>query len=276
MFLRQFVADRLSLTSIRVENAVDMDAETFQAMTTFAYENLGTAIQEREGGRHNLVRVWNFIPSILDPLGMFKQRYMVFNAGRYAAYEKRYGGRDRFPVAVATASGVGHRGTDLVIHGFATAGPGTPMENPRQVPSYHYSKEFGQIPPCFARGTLVNLREDGGATLLVGGTASIRGEKTMFEEDLEAQISETLTNLDTLVAVGCHKPLDIDTNQHGSLMHLRRFRHLRIYFRDFPPPEHSLRRLLGQFSELKSLEIAEADVCRPGLLVEIEGVASVA
>ena len=263
----------LSLTSIRIDNAFNMDAETFQAATSKAYELLSAACQKNS--RQHLVRVWNFIPAILEPLGEFRQRYMVFNTGRFSAYEKKYGGPDRFPVAVATASGVGHHGQDLVIHGLATGQPGKPVENPRQVPSYNYSKKFGLLPPCFSRGTLVNLRGTQRPTLLVGGTASICGEKTMYEEDLEAQTSETLLNLNALVAAGCDRPFDPDSNRPGELNHLHRFRHLRVYFRDFPPPESTMRDLLGHFPRLESLEIAQADVCRPGLVIEIEGAADV-
>ncbi len=262
----------LSLTSIRIDDALHMDAESFRAATTKAYELLCAAC-ERDPHQH-LVRVWNFVPAILEPLGAFRQRYLVFNAGRFLAYEKRYCGRDRFPVAVATASGVGHRGQDLVIHGLATNQPGRPVENPRQVPSYNYSKIFGSLPPCFSRGTLANLNGGRASTLLVGGTASIRGEKTMHEEDLEFQISETLLNLNALVAAGCNQPYDPDSIQRGELNFLHRFRHLRIYFRDFPPPENTLLELLGHFPRLESLEIAQADVCRPGLVIEIEGAAS--
>ena len=248
-----------------------MDAKTFQEATTRAYELLGEAIQQKP--HRHLVRVWNFIPSILDPLGDFNQRYMVFNAGRFSAYERKYGGRDKFPVAVATASGVGHQDRDLVIHGLATDKPGKPVENPRQIPSYLYSKKFGHLPPCFARGTLVHLDDSQNPTLLIGGTASIRGEQTMFEEDLATQTSETLKNLDALVAAGCSRPYDPTLVKHGSFENLHRFRHLRIYFRDVPPPKNAVEDLLENFPGLESLEVAQADVCRPGLVIEIEGAA---
>jgi chorismate lyase/3-hydroxybenzoate synthase len=265
--------DNLALTSIRIDNALQMGARTFRAATSKAYELLSDACQQNP--QKHLVRVWNFIPSILEPLGEFRQRYMVFNAGRFSAYEKKYGGQDRFPVAVATASGVGHQGQDLVIHGLGTDQPGKPVENPRQVPSYNYSKKFGFLPPCFSRGTLVSFSGGKRSTLLVGGTASIRGEKTMYEEDLETQASETLLNLNALVASGCGQPFDPDSIQRGELNHLHRFRHLRVYFRDSPPPKNAVDSLLGQFPGLESLEIAQADLCRPGLVIEIEGAADV-
>lgn len=267
-------AQNLSLTSVRIDDALGMDAETFQAATKKAYELLSATRQQNP--HQHLVRVWNFIPSILEPLGEFKQRYMAFNAARFLAYEEKYGGRDRFPIAVATASGVGHQGQDLVIHGLTTGKPGMPVENPRQVPSYNYSEKFGLIPPCFSRGSLVSLNGGLAETLLVGGTASICGETTMYEEDLEDQISETLMNLNALVAAGCNQycpVLDPSQPEEPDLLH--RFRHLRVYFRDFPPSESTLHDLLDHFPGLESLEVGQADICRPGLVVEVEGTAEV-
>ena len=43
---RQTGNHNLSLTSIRVDNALNMDAETFQAATTKAYELLSVACQQ--------------------------------------------------------------------------------------------------------------------------------------------------------------------------------------------------------------------------------------
>lgn len=263
----------LALTSIRVDNAVKLDAQALEAAATLTYELLIGECERNQN--HHLVRVWNHIPSILEPLGQFSQRYMVFNAGRFAAYEKTYGGRDRFPVAVATASGVGHKGSDLIVHGLATKYPARPVENPRQVPAYRYSKKFGRLPPCFSRGTLIEFDGSAHATLLVGGTASIRGENTMFEEDLEKQARETLTNLDALVAAGNSEPVDSAAVAESGLRHLHCFRHLRIYFRDTPLQEKVLHGLVRNFPRLESLEIAQADVCRPGLVIEIEGTAEI-
>ena len=272
--LRYKRGQNFAFTSIRIDDALEMDAETFQSATTRAYELLSASCWQNQF--QHLVRVWNFIPSILEPLGDFKQRYMVFNTGRFLAYEKEYGGREFFPSAVATASGVGHHGRDLVVHGLATGRPGMPVENPRQIPSYNYSKKFGRIPPCFSRGTLVGLNGGQEKTLLVGGTASICGEKTMHEENLEVQISETLMNLNSLVAAGRRRSSPVvDPSRTGETDQLHRFRQLRVYFRDLPLSECTLRDLLGHFPRLESLEIAQADICRSGLVVEIEGAADV-
>ncbi len=106
--------------------------------------------------------------------------------------------------------------------------------------------------------------------LLVGGTASICGEDTRFVEDLEAQLAETLENLRALVRRGLLEA----AGAHRADEPLAGFRHLRVYH---PCPEHGpwiRSQVQAAFPALENLEFHLAELCRPGLLVEIEGVAS--
>ena len=117
-------------------------------------------------------------------------RYMVFNAGRHDAYGDQRG-------ALGTASAVGITGSDLSIHCLALEEPGTPVENPRQTPAWQYSARYGPLPPCFSRATIVDLA--GRRTLLIGGTASVVGEDSRHAGEFDAQVEETLLNLDALI-----------------------------------------------------------------------------
>ena len=148
-------------------------------------------------GRH-LVRCWNFIPGIQDHAGHGLNRYMVFNAGRHRGYRRASGTSDLPERAIATASGVGTDGDDLFVAGLGALHAGVPIENPRQVPAYRYSSRYGPVPPCFSRATL----EADVKRLLVGGTSSVRGEDSVHPEAVDAQLDETLVNLDVLIAEG--------------------------------------------------------------------------
>ena len=117
-------------------------------------------------------------------------RYMVFNAGRHDAYSDQCG-------ALGTASAVGIKGSDLSIHCLALEEPGTPVENPRQTPAWQYSARYGPLPPCFSRATIVDLA--GRRTLLIGGTASVVGEDSRHAGEFDAQVEETLLNLEALI-----------------------------------------------------------------------------
>lgn len=263
---------RRGLVSVRVPDALSMDADGFHDAVRTAYGTLRDAFGST--GTSHLIRVWNFIPGILEPLGGLEHRYMVFNAARHEAYAGWYGGSREFEVRVATASGVGHDGRDLLIHGLAAAEPGRPVENPRQVPSFRYSRRWGPRPPSFARATLAALEGGGTPVLLVGGTASVRGEETVHVGDLDRQLEETFRNLSTLVQVGRQRCGSDDDEAPEA--RLARYRHLRVYYRreEHRRPVSDAVRLA--FRRADTVELARADLCRDELLVEIEGVADLA
>jgi chorismate lyase/3-hydroxybenzoate synthase len=257
------------LVSVRVSDAVSMDPADLTSNTARAYEVIFESLNRIRG--FNLVRVWNFIPRILDPLGPIPQRYFAFNAGRFAAYERAYATKDAFSRLVATASGVGHFGSDLIIHGLASNDPSSPVENPRQVPSYRYSEKYGSLPPCFARATRIETSL--GKWLLVGGTASIRGEDCKHINDLEAQTTETLANLTALLFVGESEGAAVASCGNEGASPLSRFRHVRVYHRRREDYARIEERLPCAFSGAEVIEVFLADLCRPSLLIEIEGVA---
>ncbi len=160
----------------------------FERLTAEAYRLLHRGLDASPAG--HAVRLWNFIPGIGDEAGSGLglhgnagagadlDRYMVFNAGRFAAYDERYGGAARFDRHIPTASGVGTAGSDLVLHCLADRHPGAPVENPRQRAAYRYSKRYGPLPPCFARATRIASPRGDGQTLLIGGTSSVVGEES--------------------------------------------------------------------------------------------------
>lgn len=254
------------LVSLCLQDAVDLDLEAFQDRCEGAYHRLCDAFEEGNGAWY-VVRWWNFIPRILDPLGDVEHRYMAFNAGRHRAMERRLAEIPR----VATASGVGHFGQDLWIHGLAARAAGHAVENPRQIPAYRYSSRFGPVPPCFARATRIHAagRPTKAPWLLVGGTASVRGEDSLFPGQIERQTAETLRNLSAVVRAGfgCKDP------QARFNDALATFHNLRVYLVDPALKSAVSNALTDHFDDEVKVEYLHADLCRPDLLVEIEGLA---
>lgn len=242
-----------------------LDALTFQQAVMDAFASVFDQLAPTGDGAARPVRFWAFVPEIHARLEPDLDRYMVFNAARFAAYSAWYGGRETFPRALATASAVGTAGTDFVLHCLAAAAPGEPVENPRQVPAYRYSRRFGPLPPCFARATVVRPRA-GAPLLMVGGTASIRGEESMHEADLGAQIDETLVNLASVVSAAWGGRVE---GQDA----LARYQHLRAYHRREPDRAEVEARMRAAFPSLERMELLSAELCRPELLVEVEGLA---
>jgi hypothetical protein len=268
-----------ALTTARVLGAAALDAAALERRVTEAY----AAIVGRIGrlGAATPVRLWNHIPSIHERMDGRRDRYMVFNAGRYRAFAGLYGGPEAFGREVATASGVGHRGDDLVVHCLSAREAGRAVENPRQIAPHRYSEKYGPLPPCFARATVLR----GAGLILVGGTASIRGEDSLFPASLQLQMAETLTNLASVVeaAQGTASSSSSstapskgggDASRPSREAWLRRYRDVRVYFprpADGEAIEAAARQAFGPACRV---EMCRADLCRAELLVEIEGVAA--
>ena len=264
--------EAFSLLTVRIQNADDLDPLSFQRQTVVAYRAIASALRNCQT-RHP-IRFWNFIPNINGAISDSLSRYMVFNAGRFSAFHDWYGETKAFDRYLATASGVGHDGKELVIHCLAATSPGIPVENPRQIPSYRYSEHYGPLPPTFARATAVSLDSSGESILLVGGTASIRGECSLHHDDLAQQTNETLHNLAAVVRAGCVSHSDDDLAPHADdRTWLSRFRKLRVYHVR-PDDRACIARILEDSGlNLDDIEWRRAGLCRPELLVEIEGVA---
>jgi chorismate lyase/3-hydroxybenzoate synthase len=264
-----------SLVSARVRGVDGMSPVEVEQATADAY----AAVADRLGGlpAGNPVRFWNYIPNIHRPSGtradgQLLDRYMMFNAGRYAACRQWLGGEDAFPRALATASGVGHDGADLVVHALAANHPGVAVENPRQVPAYRYSGRYGPRPPCFARATRVADPATGRPTVLVGGTASVRGEASVHAGDLDAQLDETAENLAALLAAASGQPFDGGARSQPMAAPLAAFADVRVYYVR-PDDLADLQAACVRVFPAADLEFVRADLCRQDLLVEIEGVA---
>jgi chorismate lyase / 3-hydroxybenzoate synthase len=130
------------------------------------------------------------------------------------------------------------------------------------VSAYHYPPQYGAHSPVFSRASL--LRQAGGLTLFISGTASIVGHRSLHAGDTAAQTRETLTNIEALlgeanrIAPGAHFSL-------GSLA-------CKVYVRrpaDLPIIQAELNSALAQGARVIYLQ---ADICRQDLLVEIEAV----
>ena len=199
---------------------------------------------------------------------------MCFNAGRFEAYSRWLGGAGAFDRTIPSASAVGHDGDDLIIDALASVRQGKSIANPRQIAPHRYSRRFGPLPPCFARATLMPGFDGGPPRLLIGGTASIRGEETVHTDNLERQTAETFQNLAHLIRAAASG----DSNGMSEAQQRRWlacFSDMRIYH-----PRADDRRVIessaaGTLSPTTQIEYIEADLCRAELLIEIEGLATV-
>ncbi len=261
---------------VRVPGAAGLADLKLQQATAEAYRLIRRALASGDPKNPFYpVRFWNFIPGIVDAAGQGLDRYMVFNAGRYAAFADWFGGEDpdTFARQIATATGVGHAGTDLVIHALADTLPGRPLENPRQRSAYRYSPTYGPLPPCFARATLIAATETPSPKprnfqgprfhLLMAGTASIRGEASVHVGNVAAQTDETFANIEALL-------------REAGAQGLAAMRSLRVYHTRAADARAIFADVSARLPQLEGqVEMVHAALCRPDLDIEIEGGATV-
>lgn len=210
---------------------------------------------ERLGYRH-LVRLWNYFPDINLEVEAL-ERYRAFCVGRYEAlaasgYEKH---------RLAAASAIGTHAPGLLLYFVAGRHAGTPIENPRQVSAFRYPKRYSPRHPLFSRAML--KRWNAGTHLYISGTASVVGHRTCHAGDILEQLRETARNIGAIVSKANElQPIGLTSPGQLSLA--------KIYLRraeDLFRVQAEIDRL---FSPAMPRTYLLADICRTGLLLEID------
>lgn len=206
----------------------------------------------------HLLRIWNYIDAITEGEGD-GERYRQFCVGR----ARGLGTFDAQTLPAATAIGRCDADRVIQIYWLASAVPGTPVENPRQVSAYRYPREYGPQSPSFARAMLPP--PDSAMPLLLSGTASVVGHRSLHAGQLLAQLDETFANFDSLIgAARTHAP--------GLPAAFGPETRLKVYVRereDLPlVAEAFAERFGGGVPHL----ILHAAICRRDLAIEIDGV----
>jgi chorismate lyase / 3-hydroxybenzoate synthase len=205
-----------------------------------------------------LLRVWNHVGAINDE-ERDVERYKRFSAGRHEALTGRGFQHRQFPAA----SAVGMVRDGVTAYFIASRAPGEQVENPRQVAAYDYPPAYGTRSPSFARATVAQWNSH--AMIFVSGTASVVGHETRHEGDLDAQVEETLRNMETIVGEAASRV--------GLRASLDDFKIAKTYIRraaDYA----TIAPLVTAALPGTQLLFMESDICRRNLLLEIEGVAT--
>src|SRR4051812_2876370 len=212
---------------------------------TRVYDAIVTAA--RREGFPNLLRVWNHVRGINAVEGEL-ERYRSFCRGRHDAFAAHgYGLRADLPAA----SAVGMSGGSLATYFVASRTASEQVENPRQVSAYDYPREYGPRSPSFSRATIA------GSLVFISGTASIVGHESRHHGDVDAQLEETVDNLEKVATVSGTTLADLIA--------------LKVYVRDRADAARIATRLARRIAA--PAICVEADICRAELLLEIEAVA---
>lgn len=207
-------------------------------------------------GYPQLARMWNTMADINRGEGDLG-RYRRFCLGRHRAFVEAGYGSERFPAA----SAVGSTGTEIGILLITSRQACIHFENPQQVSAYRYPREHGPVGPSFARATFLGSLEDG--IIFLSGTASIVGHETRNKGDIEGQLSVMLENLDELTR-SIKRNLELEQPLRPDL--------LKVYIRNRDDAGVVRERIQHYFGAGLPVIYLLADICRPELLVEAEGV----
>jgi enamine deaminase RidA (YjgF/YER057c/UK114 family) len=140
-----------------------------------------------------------------------------------------------------------------------------PLENPQQTPAYAYSPKYSPQSPKFSRAMALILGNY--VTTWISGTASIVNSESQHPGDIEKQTEQTIDNIERLISAENFAFHGIK----GAGAALSDFAKIRVYVKrqeDFEKCRRVCERRFGAVPAIYAL----ADVCRPELLVEIEGI----
>ncbi|HUR81067.1 MAG TPA: Rid family hydrolase [Thermoanaerobaculia bacterium] len=199
----------------------------------------------RASGHPYFLRMWNFVGGINEIEE--RERYQLFCAGRHDAFVDAGYHHD---VDLPSASAVGVPGRGLITYFLASNEAGVQVENPRQVAAYDYPPQYGPKSPSFSRATV--WRD----TVFVSGTSSVVGHQTVHAGDVDAQLDETLRNIEVVLA---------RTGRSLSSV---------IAAKTYVRHASDYARIAARLADVFPVNLyLEADICRKDLLLEIECVA---
>lgn len=230
----------------------------------------------RAGSRfERVVRTWFYLGGITEPEAE-TWRYQELNRARTDFYRAvRFHGAAPDPGAAAgiypASTGIGMRGRKLALSCLALETRRSDvhlraLENPRQIPAYAYDARYSPQSPKFSRA--VALRVGDHVTTWISGTASIVNSETRHPDGVEHQTEQTIDNIERLIAAD-------NFARHGLAgagARLRDLAGIRVYLKR--PADWKRCRAICErrFGPVPALYVV-ADICRPELRVEIEGVA---
>ena len=243
--------------------------------TLDALEQTGAALSLAGSGYQHVVRTWFYLGSITgEDRGL--QRYKELNRARTDFYQPISFCRSLLdpnaPRGVYPAStGIGMRGSDLIVGCVALQTKREdvflfPLENPQQTPAYAYHPKYSPKSPKFSRAMALVLGDY--VTTWISGTASIVDSESCHCRDIEKQTEQTIDNIERLIArenVAMHGVTGAGATLHDIAK-------VRVYIKRAKDFEQCREVCQKRFGNVPAI-YAVADVCRPELLVEIEGVA---
>jgi hypothetical protein len=229
------------------------------------FSALGNLLKQVSFPVNSIVRQWNYLEDIVGFEGG-NQKYQEFNDVRSEFYGKNF---DKTGYPAATGIGMNRGG--IIVEFVAVKSDivkTSPVDNPEQIAAHHYSNNVlvgGErklkTTPKFERARYLELFNK--KLIFISGTASIKGENTLGVGDPVKQTEITIENITKLYTSDILKNFSNEKLQP-------KYGHARVYVKnrkDFAAIKKTFKAYYGKLPVVYII----ADICRPDLLVEIEG-----
>ena len=216
---------------------------------------------------NSIVRQWNYIENI-SLIEREHQNYQAFNDSRSQFYANA-----DWSLGYPAATGIGTQSGGVMVEVIAIKGNNLinkALNNPLQIAAHKYSQGvlIGAVDPCFKQRTTPKFERarivgyPDRQVIYISGTAAIRGESSLIEDDILAQTRITMQNIDYLIS-----PENFSFEGAS-----RTYKILRIYVKNPSQMEEVRTWMKANYPDIKKIYIC-ADICREELLLEIEGIA---
>ncbi|HTL58175.1 MAG TPA: RidA family protein [Candidatus Limnocylindrales bacterium] len=243
--------------------------------TISALEQMQAALIKGGSDFRHVVRTW-FCLGDITATENGKQRYMELNRARTDFYnEIRFCCSLPVPTIphgiypASTGIGMAGKGLNASCISLQTTRKDAfllPLENPLQTPAYAYPPKYSEKSPKFSRAkAFVQGRY---VTTWISGTASVVHSESRFFGDVAQQTIQTIDNMQRLIAPENFAFHGIK----GAGATLQDVAKIRVYLRHAKDLAVCKPICEERFGSVPAI-YAVADICRPELLVEIEGVA---
>ena len=250
-------------------------SEGAYAQTLDALARMNDALRLAGCSFPQTIRTWFYLEGITQPEAG-SCRYQELNRARadfyrdIAFHSPRFRRQDAQRLYPAS-TGIGMSAADLLVSCVALETRRDDalllsLENPQQTPAYAYDPRYCSQSPKFSRAMALLL--GGCLTTWISGTASIVSCESRHAGDIEKQTEQTIDNIQRLISPDNFAAHGLS----GAGAGLQDLAKIRVYLKR--PEDLAKCRAIctGRFGSVPAI-YAVADVCRPELLVEIEGIA---
>ncbi|MGD0887262.1 MAG: RidA family protein [Thermodesulfovibrionales bacterium] len=245
------------------------------AQTVDALQRMDEVLNQAGSRFEHVVRTWLYLEGITEN-EEDKQRYKELNRARADYYNNiRFCSslvkNDIVDKVYPSSTCIGTAETGLLLSCLTLETQRedvflVQLENPAQTPAYDYPPIVSFQSPKFSRAMALVIGDY--ITTWISGTASIVNFESLHLDDIEKQTQQTIDNIERLIS-----PENFASHGvKGAGASLHDLAQVRVYLKrphDFAGCKAVCERRFGSVPIIYSI----ADVCRPELLVEIEGAA---